>query len=380
MNTLKNNSIKKIIFVSGTRADFGKIKSLILRMQKNNQFKVYVFVTGMHLIKAYGSTWDEIRKAKIKNIYKFKNQKINDKEDLIFSRTIIGFSKYAKKIKPDLVFVHGDRIEALATTVSSVLNSIKIAHIEGGEVSGTKDEILRHAISKLVDFHFVSNNLAKKRLIQLGENNKNIYVIGSPEVDLINNFKLPSLAVCKRRYGIKYKSYSVFIFHSATEEIKHIKRTLNNIFTELLNSKQNYIIIYPNNDPGSDKIIEIYKKFKNIGNFKFFPSMRFEHYQTLLKNSEFIIGNSSSGVREAPSVGIPSINIGIRQFKRSNAPTIINCGTSRKEIKKALISVKSAKKMKSTIFGKGNSNIKLEKILNKNSFWSKKTYKKFIDI
>jgi len=167
--------MKKIIFVTATRADYGKLKSLISIIQKNKKYKVYIFVTGMHNLKKYGSTYDEILKDKFKNIFRFNNQK-NKKMDMMLSSTIYGFSKFVKKTSPDLIIVHGDRVESLASSIVGCLNNVKVAHIEGGEVSGTVDEILRHSISKLSHIHFVTNAQAKKRLIQMGEKKKfNLY-------------------------------------------------------------------------------------------------------------------------------------------------------------------------------------------------------------
>ena len=127
--------------------------------------------------------------------------------DIILSSTIDGLSKFVKKISPDLIIIHGDRVESLAGAIVGCLNNIKTAHIEGGEVSGTVDEILRHSISKLSHIHFVSNNIARKRLIQMGENKKSIFVVGSPDVDIILGKNLPKIEFSKKRYGINYKKF-----------------------------------------------------------------------------------------------------------------------------------------------------------------------------
>ena len=161
--------MKKIIFVTATRADYGKLKSIIISAQKLKNIKAHVFVTGMHNMKEYGNTYEQIVNDKIKNIKKFSNQKIGYSQDKILSNTIKGFSSFIKIIKPDLVIIHGDRIEPLACAIVCCLNNIKIAHFEGGELSGTVDEIFRHSISKLCNIHLVTNKIARKRLIQLGE-------------------------------------------------------------------------------------------------------------------------------------------------------------------------------------------------------------------
>jgi len=371
---------KKIIFISGTRADFGKLKSLILNLQNHKNFEIFVFVTGMHLLKEYGMTWLELKYSNVKNIIKYKNQKFNTSEDHIFANTVYGFSKCLKNIKPDLVVVHGDRIEAFSTAITSLLNNIPIAHIEGGEISGTKDEIIRHSISKLANFHFVSNDDAINRLLQLGENKSNIYKIGSPEIDIFKSKTLPSLIDTKKKYSINFNKYSILIYHAVTDEIKDIDKHINIILESLAKSKNNYVVIYPNNDPGSEYILNAYKKFEIFDNFKFFPSMRFENYVTLLKNAEFIIGNSSSGVREAPAMGVKSINLGNRQFDRSKAKSIINSMISKKSISLSINKLKNIKVGKSYLFGSGNAAKKFQNILLRDSFWKRFKTKKFIDI
>ena len=175
--------MKKIIFVTATRADYGKLKSVILSIQKLKNFKTHIFVTGIHNLATYGNTYKEISKDRVKNIKIFKNQIKSEDGDKIFSKTVLGFSKYIKKINPDLVVIHGDRIEPLACATVCCLNNVKIAHFEGGELSGTIDEIFRHAISKLCNIHFVTNSIAKKRLLQMGELEDTVFITGSPDVD-----------------------------------------------------------------------------------------------------------------------------------------------------------------------------------------------------
>ena len=192
--------MKKIIFVTASRADYGKLKNLIINLQKKKNFKVYVVVTGMHNLKKFGSTWMKIKLKNydnIKNVIRFKNQLNNDKMDNILAKTIVGFTKIVKKINPDLIIVHGDRIEPLACAAVGALNNFKTGHIEGGEVTGTVDELLRHSISKLSHIHFTSNKKAKRRLIQMGELKENIFVIGSPDLDIMKSDTLPSFSEVK---------------------------------------------------------------------------------------------------------------------------------------------------------------------------------------
>jgi UDP-N-acetylglucosamine 2-epimerase (hydrolysing) len=371
--------MKKIVFVTATRADYGKLKSIILSVQKIKSFSTSVFVTGMHNLSSYGNTVDEIRKDKVKNLKIFFNQTVGINSDLVASKTILGFSYYVKKAKPDLVIIHGDRIEPLACAIVCCLNNIKIAHFEGGELSGTIDEVFRHSISKLSNIHFVTNFKAKKRLIQMGELIKNIIVVGSPDVDLILSKKLPSLDNAKRRYGIYFHSFILAVFHPVTTDIKNLKFQISNFIKALKISKKNIILIYPNNDLGSDIIIKEYKKIKEK-NIKIFPSLRFEYYLTFLKHCEFIIGNSSSGIIEAPYYGTGTINIGNRQKNRANLKSIINSSYKFTHILKSIKKINNKKFKKTYIFGNGKSKDKILNIFKKKNFWNLDTQKQFKEI
>ncbi|MFZ9944061.1 MAG: UDP-N-acetylglucosamine 2-epimerase, partial [Bacteroidia bacterium] len=168
--------LKKILFITGTRADFGKLKSLIQITSEDSTFEVHIFATGMHLLEQYGYTVNEIEKSGFTNIHRFSNGNIGNGMDVALARTIEGLSAYVANNRPDLLVVHGDRGEALAGSIVGALNNILVAHIEGGEVSGTVDELIRHAVTKMSHLHFVSNEEARKRLIQLGEIPDNIHV------------------------------------------------------------------------------------------------------------------------------------------------------------------------------------------------------------
>ena len=372
--------MKKIIFLTATRADYGKLKKIIMSTQMLKNFKAYVFVTGMHNLKSYGNTYQQLEIDKIKNITRFFNQSLGDNRSEVLSKTAAGFSKYIKAIKPDLVVVHGDRVEPLTCSIVCCLNNVKIAHFEGGEISGTIDETFRHSISKLCNIHFVTNVVAKKRLIQMGEQRDNIFITGSPDVDLMLSKELPTLHDTKLRYDINFKSYALAIFHPVTTDIKNLKKNILNFIKALKLSNEKYVLIFPNNDLGSELIIRQYKKIKNK-KIKIFPSLRFESYLTLLKNSKFIIGNSSSGIMEAPYFGTPTINVGDRQNNRAKLKSIFNCDYDFNVILRIIDKCKNKKKYKTQFyFGSGKSNQKIMNILKSKSIWKIKNQKQFRDI
>ena len=374
------SSKKKIIFITGTRADYGKIKNLIKTLSSKKIFDIHIFVTGMHLLKKYGSTKNIIIKENKRNakIHLFQNQSYEDQLDIILSKTVNGFSKYLKKIEPDMVVIHGDRVETLAAAISSSFNNFLTCHIEGGEQTGTIDEHIRHSVTKLAHIHLVSNLNAKKNLLRMGENPKSVFIVGSPEVDLMKSKQLPDLKEVKKRKKINFENYAILIFHPVTTNLKSLKNEVNIILKVLNKLNKNTVIVLPNNDPGSYFIFEIYRKFKKNKNFKFIDSMRFEYFLTLLKNSSFILGNSSSGVREAPYYGVPTINIGTRQINRANTKSILNILTiSKKKLEMKILKINDKNLKKIKLFGNGNSAKKILNLFKDKNIWNTSIQKKF---
>ena len=305
----------KLVFVTGTRADYGKLKSLMLLCDADKDIEAHVYVTGMHLLPEYGFTYEDIVTDGYNNIHIPGNSICSDKMDENLAHTILHFSPYVREIKPDFIVVHGDRIEPLAGSIVGILNNVRVAHIEGGEITGTVDELMRHAISKLSHLHFVANEESKIRLLQLGEHENSIYAIGSPDIDIMLSDALPSVTEVKAKYGIEFEEYSICIYHPVTTST-NLEHETQEVVSALLTSNKNYIVIYPNNDHGSEIIRHSLNTLNECERFMFFKSIPFEYFLVLLKNSECIIGNSSAGVREACVYGVPAIDIGSRQNKR----------------------------------------------------------------
>ncbi len=252
--------------------------------------------------------------------------------------------------------------------------------IEGGEISGTVDELIRHSVSKLSHIHFVSNDTAAKRLNQMGEMKSSIFTIGSPDIDVMFSNELPSLEKVLHYYEIPFDNYAIVMFHPVTTEANEMQQYGDDFITALLADTHNYVVIYPNNDLGSHSIIQGYKKLKDNPRFRVFPSLRFEYFLTLLKNSQFIIGNSSAGIREAPYYGIPIINIGTRQQNRAVHASIINVDYEIINIATALKNIDEHKVNKTEAdFGQGNSaQLFLESIEN-TAIWEINQQKQFRD-
>lgn len=373
-----NGYKKSLLFVTGTRADFGKLEPLATEAFKKG-FSITFFITGMHMLNKYGLTKEEVRNYKNFELFEFLNQREGDDQDVILSKTILGFSDYLNEINPDMVIIHGDRVEAIACAIVCATNYFLSVHIEGGEVSGTVDEIFRHCNTKLCNLHMVSSEKAKKRVMQLGEPQQNIFVIGSPELDVHSKDSGVTIQEVKNRYEINFDEYGICIFHPVTSELKTIGLQANSLFNALKESGKQFVVILPNNDPGCEKIkAEIDKLDPTM--FKVLPSMRFRFFSELMKNCSLFIGNSSAGVREIPFLGISSIDVGSRQFNRSCNESIQQVDALDK--KNLLFNLKinwNKKYIKNFEYGNGNAARSFVEILLKKEIWNKSLQKNFKD-
>lgn len=372
---------RKVVFISGTRADYGKMKPLMKALDKDDEFCVNVFVCGMHLSETFGSTYEEIIKDGYENIYVAYGLSQTQNGSVNLGNTITCLSGYVENIKPDMILVHGDRMDALAGAVVGALHNILVGHIEGGELSGTIDESIRHAISKFAHVHFVCTEEARNRLIQLGEEENRIYVIGSPDIDIMMSRTLPSLEEAKSRYDIEFKKYGILMYHPVTTEFNEIGVKIKAVVDAVIQSDMNYIVVYPNNDLGSEVILNEYKRLGENSCFRMFPSLRFEHFLVLLKNADFIIGNSSAGIRESGIYGIPAIDIGTRQsgrFSKAKNTNLLHVSEDADEIIKAIGSI-DAYRTSSYVFGDGNSTERFMSIVRNESFWTTEIQKHFVD-
>ena len=356
----------EVAFFTASRADYGKIKKVILETQRK-KIKYKIFVTGMHLLNEYGNTKNHIIKDfGEKNLIIFKNQLFGQSQQSIFKNTVNKFTKLLGKKYFDCVFIHGDRIETLAAASVLTFSKIKIAHIEGGELSGTVDEMIRHSVTKLSHLHFVTNSAAKKVLIKSGEDKKNIFITGSPDIDMFDKNLRPSIEEVKKRYEIKFSNYLISFLHPVTTHTKTETRKKAQIYFESIRKlkSKNIIQFVPNNDDNSEEIFQVLKKtLMDRPNIMIMKSMRFEYYLTLLENSELIIGNSSSAIMEAPYFNIPSINVGDRQINRFGLNKIINIPFSRQKILNSIKKVREIRIKNNAIFGNGNSAKKIVNVL-----------------
>jgi UDP-N-acetylglucosamine 2-epimerase (hydrolysing) len=302
--------------------------------------------------------------------------------DVVVANTIQGLSHFIQENKPDLLIVHGDRPEALAGAISGALSNTRVVHIEGGELSGTIDGVIRHAVSKLSHIHLVANEEAQKRLLQLGEDSSTIHIIGSPDLDIMLSPSLPTLAEAKSRYGIEFDSYFIAIFHPVTTDLEASAIAATEFVNGLIDSGENFIVIHPNNDTGFECIIAEYARLsEDSEHFRLFKSLRFEHFLVLLKNASGMVGNSSAGIREAPLYGIPSIDVGDRQRGRHESASISQVPARAQEITTA---IQDAKQQRPVIteqeFGDGKSTERFIELLHSGVLFEARVDKVFVDL
>ena len=364
----------KIVCITATRADYPRIKSLLQEIKNDKFFSLKIIVTGQHLSSFFGNTYKEIIQDKFE-IYKkipILKPKKNSLAEMTKSvgRLILTLPDVLNKLKPDLVLITVDRVETLgAALVSSYMNFPTI-HVQGGEVTGTIDEHIRHAVTKLSHVHFVANKDARKRLIRLGENKKYVFNTGCPYIDIINKLKIKKKKYFEKKYKINLKKkLIIFIQHPVTTEYEKTFKQISLSLKAVKKFKECQIVaFYSNSDAGGLRIINEIKKIKNI---KFIKNMNSDDFLSLMKHSDCIVGNSSSAIREAPSFSTPAVNIGSRQRNRLSAKNVINVNFSQKNIEYAIRKclynkkfIKSLKQIKNP-YGDGTASKKIIKILKK---------------
>lgn len=371
--------VKSIHFVTGTRADFGKLEPLAIAA-RDAGFDVHFFVTGMHMLERYGLTKIEVTRVKGVQLHECLNQREGDPQDIILAKTVLGFSDHLAEHKPDLVVVHGDRIEAIACALSCATNYIRCAHVEGGEVSGTIDEIFRHCNSKLAHVHFVSSDVAKARVMAMGEAADDIFTIGSPELDVHRQPSEVDITTVKARYDIPFDDFGIAVFHPVTSESDTMGQQAQALFHSLKTSGRKFVVIHPNNDPGGDDILEVIKGLP-ADQFRHLPSMRFSYFSELMKHASAMVGNSSAGVREAPFLGLPSLDIGTRQTNRALSETVVIAAPDDAARIETFLAVNWGKRSEGdTAFGSGSAAERFVEVLSTDTFWARGLQKKFVDV
>ena len=343
-------SKKKIFIVTGNRAEYDLLFWLLKELKiKKKFFDFKLIVTGNHFEKKYGSTFRNIRKDGF-NI--FRSIKLDFKKDNIenvilnIGKILTKFNNILLKQKPDFIIILGDRYEILPIAINSVFHKIPICHLNGGEhTSNSFDDYVRNCLTKLSYYHFPSNNFYKKNIIQMGENPKRVFMKGGLSQDQVKNFDLIDKNKIQKSLKFNFNKRNVLVtYHPETIDTKNNKKNLKILLDSLLSFKEiNLFFTYPNSDPQSEMIIkEVKRRKQKVNKFRkiyIFKTLGRSKYLSLMKYSDFVIGNSSSGILEAPLMNKISINIGDRQQGRIKHNTVIDCKLNQKEIKSAINSI-----------------------------------------
>lgn len=381
--------MKKILIFTSSRADYGLFHRLIKKLKK--KFRVKLVISGSHLSRKHGGTIKEINDDKIEIFKKIKWSKFDDSHLNIinnFSETLNKFSIILKNNKFDLIILLGDRYETLSIAITAHLFRIPIAHIHGGELtSGSIDDAMRHSITKLSNLHFVSHKEYKRRVTQLGENPKNIFVVGSLGAENIQHINYLSKKDLEKQLNFKFLKKNMLInFHPETLNSKSETKQIEEILQSLKKFKDiNKIFTMPGIDKGSNYISnEINKFVKKNKNSYLFKSLGYKKFFSLIKNVDFMLGNSSSGILEMPSFKKITINLGDRQHGRLQAESIINIDISSKKITQTIKNFYNGKynprlKRTKNPYSIKNTSSKILQILDKVNF-KNLSYKKFYDL
>lgn len=369
---------KRIVFVTGTRADFGKLQPLEAAASFAG-FEVEYFVTGMHMMRLYGDTRIEVRQQAHGGVFEFLNQSPGDPHQVVLSKTMQGFSDWFAENPADLVVIHGDRVEALAVALVCAMKYVPCAHVEGGEVSGTIDEVYRHCNSKLCRYHFVSSEVAARRVQSLGENPFDTFVIGSPELDIHGSESTVSISEVCDHYEIPFDDYGIVIFHSVTSEASSMGEQAEALFGTLQASGRSFVVICPNNDPGAEGILDVMSRLPS-DQFRVIPSMRFSYFSQLMKSARAIVGNSSLGVREAPFLGVPSLDVGSRQTNRAESGSVKHAEAADGAGIELFLDTEWGKRYTaSPAFGTGEAGVRFAAVIGGEDFWDRPIQKSFYD-
>lgn len=334
-----NIIMKKVVYVSGTRADFGLMTPVLRAIRKSKKLKLQLYATGMHLMPEFGKTFKGVKKEFSGAI---AIPAIFDSDDRagmarfageFLSKLIPAFSMN----RPDIVLVLGDRVEMLLTATAALYFGIPIAHIHGGDKTSTVDEVARHAITKMAHTHFAATKESAERIKKMGEEDWRIHVVGAPALDVILNEKLPNRAEIFRKLKLNPKEKFILVTqHPVSEELQSAGKHMKEILAAVKSFGLPVVAIYPNADAGGKNMISVIDKEKRNLLFHIFPSLPYKDFLALEREAAVWVGNSSAAMIESASFGTPVVNIGARQLGRLRVGNVIDVGYNRRAIQSAI--------------------------------------------
>ena len=365
---------RKILYITGTRADYGLMKSVLREIENHPKLELEVIATGMHLMPEFGMTINEIKKDgfKIHEIAATYEQDNKQSMANFVGKFIQLLTDKVKKIKPDIIMVLGDRGEMLAGAIVGTYLTIPVAHIHGGDISSTVDEIVRHAITKLAHIHFPATEKSAERIIKMGEDPSNVFVVGAPGLDTILNENLIEPMKLSEKYNLDLSEPILLVIqHPVTTEVDDAPTQIRETLEAISELRYQTILIYPNADAGGRNMIKVIKEYEKYPFIKIFKNIPYKEYLSLMNIVSVMVGNSSSGIIEAPSFGLPVVNIGTRQEGRQRAENVIDVDYDKEEIKvaikKALYDEDFKEKVKNckNPYGDGKAGVRIADILSK---------------
>lgn len=340
--------------ISDGRTSHGIYKPILDQLNKNNSFQYRYILTGFHFDKLFGKTVNFVKKEGYNIDYKFSlninsNNEIN--QLLVLEYYIFKLRKYLAKTKVDIFLGQGDRIITLAVALVCAYLKIPFAHMHGGEKSTTFDETIRHTITKLSDFHFTASKKSYNRILKMGEIKKRVFLTGSTAAEYTYKLKKKSKKYIFEKYKINnsFEKFCILLFNPDSKRKNKNKQDFKIIINSLIEFGIKTIIVFPNNDPFSLELIKVIKNINNK-NFKLIKNFQFDDYLSILSYSKFLIGNSSGGIIETPSLKIPNIIVGNRQNGREIAKNSIFVKINKKDI------ISNIKKITKLNFFKKNIN------------------------
>lgn len=370
--------MKNICVVSSSRADYGLLYWPLKKINESKDLNLNLIVTGMHLSEKFGNTWKLIENDGFEIAKKVDLGSLEDSKSSIVSQISVGVNKFLKayeELSADLVVVLGDRYEIFAAAQSAVFAGTPIAHIHGGEVTeGAFDDIIRNAITKMSTYHFTATDVYKKRVIQMGEQPENVLNTGAPGLENIRKLDYLSKSDLETSLGFKLRSKNFLItYHPVTAIAEDATENLIKALEDYKDFGQ--IITLPNSDPGHEPIIKKLEAYAKANENVFVTTSLGSHrYLSLMKLCDVVIGNSSSGIIEAPFLGTPTLNIGKRQQGRMQADSVINVDIDVKSIISGIEEALLKEKKSSDLYGDGYCAEKIVNFLEKTSFKVKRGF------
>jgi len=370
--------MKKILYISGTRADYGLMRTVLARINEAPGLKLEVIATGMHLMPEFGDSVDEI----VRDGFSIHRVPVRYERDTRESMAefvgslVVSLTKKVSEIRPDLILLLGDRGEMLAGAIVGTYAGVPVAHIHGGEITSTVDEPVRHAITKLAHLHLPATAKSARRIIRMGEDPGRVHVVGAPGLESILTGAFTSKEKLIRKFRINPDKPLVLVLqHPVSYEIANAARQMKATLGAVSGLHHQALVVYPNADAGGRQMIGVIEDFcRKNPSIQAHKNLLHDDYLGLLKIASVLVGNSSSGIIEAPSFHLPVVNIGTRQEGRERAGNVIECGYTRREITASLERALSDPVFSDKVrrcknpYGKGESSKKIVELLRQVDF------------